>query len=86
MVECLKILWEQLSGRQQTQRKFPRGDFNLRESLSQKNIASDLIYVEVLIQANIVSYAVRNFQKDGNRVSHPDDPWKTVEGIFGPLS
>ena len=44
------------------QRKFPRGNLNLRESLIQKNIASDLIYMEVLIGANVASDAVGNFQ------------------------
>ena len=38
------------------------GNFNPRESLSRKNIASDLNYVEVLIRANIASDAMRNFQ------------------------
>ena len=44
------------------QRKFQRENFILRESLNQKNIASDLIYVEVLTQANISSDAVQTFQ------------------------
>ena len=46
------------------QRNFPQGNFNLRECLNQNNISSDLIDVEVLIQANIVSNSegVRNFQ------------------------
>ena len=43
------------------QRKFPRGNFNLRESFSLKNTVSDLIYVDVLIKANIASDAVLNF-------------------------
>ena len=48
--------------RKDPQRKLPRGNFNLRESLSQKNIANDLIYVEVLIQVNIASDVARDFQ------------------------
>ena len=45
-----------------SQRIFPRGNFNLCENLNLKNIPSDFIYVEVLIQANIASDAVRKFQ------------------------
>ena len=60
------------------QRYFSRGNFNLRESLNRKNIASDLICVEVLIQANIANDGISN--ADGNRASHPDDPQKTVGG------
>ena len=45
-----------------SQRKFPCVYFNLRESLNQKNIVSDLIHVEVSSHANIASEAVRNFQ------------------------
>ena len=58
------------------QRKFPRENFNPPKSLSQKNIASDLIYVDVLIQVNITRDAVQNFYDftDGKRMSHPDDP------------
>ena len=56
-------MWKQFSETQQTHNEnFPRGNFNLLESLTQKNIVSDLIYVEVLIQANIASDAMRNFQ------------------------
>ena len=33
-----------------------------KTNLIQKNITSDLIYVEVLIQANIASDVARNFQ------------------------
>ena len=41
------MVWEQWSERQQTHNE---------------NIASDLIYEEVLIQANIANDGVRNFQ------------------------
>ena len=43
------------------QRKFPRENVNLRESLNHKHIVIDLIYVGVLIQANIASNAMQNF-------------------------
>ena len=65
------------------QRKYPRGNFNLRESLNQKNIASDFIYVEVFIQANMASDAVWNFQHRRQQSESPrwhiENRWRNFQ-------
>ena len=55
-------MWEELSERQRTHNENFHAGILIRETLNQKNIANDLIYVEVLITANIASDAVRNIQ------------------------